>query len=81
MTGTEVLVDGERRRVVGTVSMDAIAVELPGELAVGTPVTLVGDGLLAGGARAGRRHDQLRARVRDRQRGPLHAHGGRSLDA
>ena len=26
--------------------MDAIAVELPGELAVGTPVTLVGDGLL-----------------------------------
>jgi alanine racemase len=46
MTGTEVLVDGERRRVVGTVSMDAIAVELPRELAVGTPVTLLGDGLL-----------------------------------
>jgi alanine racemase len=46
LTGTEVLVEGERRRVVGTVSMDAIAVELPGDLAVGTPVTLVGDGLL-----------------------------------
>jgi alanine racemase len=45
LTGTHVLVDGERRRVVGTVSMDAIAVELPAELAVGTPVTLVGRGL------------------------------------
>jgi alanine racemase len=46
MTGTDVLVEGERRRVVGTVSMDAVAVELPGELAAGTVVTLVGDGLL-----------------------------------
>jgi alanine racemase len=46
MTGTEVLVDGERRRVVGTVSMDAFAVELPGERPVGTPVTLIGDGIL-----------------------------------
>jgi len=46
LTGTEVLVDGERRRVVGTVSMDAIAVELDREVAVGTPVTLVGDGIL-----------------------------------
>jgi alanine racemase len=46
MTGTDVLVDGERRRVVGTVSMDAVAVELRGERAVGTAVTLVGDGLL-----------------------------------
>ena len=46
MTGTEVLVDGERRRVVGTVSMDAVAVELDRELPVGTPVTIVGDGLL-----------------------------------
>jgi alanine racemase len=47
MTGTEVLVGGEQRRVVGTVSMDAMAVELPGEVAVGTPVTLLGDGILA----------------------------------
>ncbi len=46
MTGTEVLVDGERRRVVGTVSMDAIAVELDHEVTIGTPVTLVGDGVL-----------------------------------
>ena len=47
LTGTEVLVEGERRRVVGTVSMDAFAVELPGPLPVGTQVTIVGDGLLA----------------------------------
>lgn len=45
MTGTEVLVDGERRRVVGTISMDALAVELGRELPRGTPVTLVGDGI------------------------------------
>ena len=47
LTGTTVLVDGERRRVVGTVSMDALAVELPGRLARGTSVTLLGDGVLA----------------------------------
>jgi alanine racemase len=46
MTGTEVLVDGERRRVVGTISMDAFAVELEAQLRPGTPVTLVGDGIL-----------------------------------
>jgi alanine racemase len=46
MTGTEVLVEGERRTVVGTISMDALAVELDGELPMGTPVTLVGDGVL-----------------------------------
>jgi len=46
MTGTEVRVGGEPRRVVGTVSMDALAVELDGELPVGTPVTLVGHGVL-----------------------------------
>jgi alanine racemase len=46
MTGTEVLVDGEPRRAVGTVSMDAFAVELDRDLAVGTPVSIVGDGLL-----------------------------------
>jgi alanine racemase len=47
MTGTDVIVAGERRRVVGTVSMDALSVELPEEMPVGTPVTLIGDGLLA----------------------------------
>jgi alanine racemase len=46
LTGTRVLVGGEPRPVVGTVSMDSFAVELDGELPVGTPVTLVGDGLL-----------------------------------
>ncbi len=45
LSGTEVVVEGRRRRVVGTVSMDAIAVELDGELAAGSPVTLVGDGV------------------------------------
>jgi alanine racemase len=47
LTGTEVLVAGERRRVVGTVSMDSFAVELAGPLEPGAPVTLIGDGLLA----------------------------------
>jgi alanine racemase len=46
MTGTEVLVDGTRCRVVGTISMDALAVVLPGEVAAGAPVMLVGDGIL-----------------------------------
>jgi len=46
LTGTEIAVAGERRRVVGTVSMDALAVELPERLPAGTPVTLVGDGIL-----------------------------------
>jgi alanine racemase len=45
MSGTEVLVDGERCTTVGTVSMDAVAVELGRELPVGTPVTIVGEGL------------------------------------
>ncbi len=46
MNGTEILVAGEPRKAVGTVSMDAVAVELERELPVGTPVTIVGDGLL-----------------------------------
>jgi alanine racemase len=46
MTGAEVRVGGERRRVVGAVSMDALAVQLDRELPVGTPVTLVGHGVL-----------------------------------
>jgi alanine racemase len=47
LTGTEVRVGGERRRVVGTISMDAFAVELDRELPPGTPVTLIGHGVLA----------------------------------
>jgi alanine racemase len=46
LAGTELLVEGARRRVVGTISMDALAVELDRELPAGTPVTIVGDGLL-----------------------------------
>ena len=46
MTGTEVVVAGERARVVGTVSMDALAVVLPDAAGAGDPVTLIGDGVL-----------------------------------
>jgi alanine racemase len=44
LSGTEVLVGGIRRRVLGTVSMDSFAVELEDESA-GTPVTLIGEGV------------------------------------
>jgi alanine racemase len=47
LTGTEVRVGGEPRRVVGTVSMDAFAVELEREEPVGAPVTILGQGVLA----------------------------------
>ena len=47
LTETEVRVGGELRRVVGTVSMDAFAVELGGEEPVGSPVTILGQGVLA----------------------------------
>jgi alanine racemase len=47
LTGTEIRVEGEPCRVVGTVSMDAIAVELADEQPVGAPVTILGDGVLA----------------------------------
>ena len=47
LTGTEVAIGSRRCRVVGTVSMDAIAVDLDEELPVDTPVTLIGDGVLA----------------------------------
>jgi alanine racemase len=46
-TGADVLVEGVRRRVVGAVSMDALAVELPGEVQQGAGVTLLGGELLA----------------------------------
>jgi alanine racemase len=47
LTGTEVRVAGELRRVVGTISMDALAVELDRELPAGTPVVVIGQGMLA----------------------------------
>ena len=46
MTGATVRVGGEPRRVVGTVSMDALAVELESEVVPGTPVVLIGQGVL-----------------------------------
>jgi alanine racemase len=45
LTGTEVVVGDVRAPVVGTISMDALAVRLPGPAEPGTPVTLVGDGV------------------------------------
>jgi alanine racemase len=47
LSGAEVRVGGERRRVVGTISMDSLAVALDRELPVGTPVVLLGYGVLA----------------------------------
>lgn len=47
LTGTEVRVAGEPRPVIGTVSMDSFAVQLDRELPVGTPVVLLGHGMLA----------------------------------
>jgi alanine racemase len=41
-----VLVGEARRRIVGTISMDSLAVEL-GDEPEGTEVTLIGDGILA----------------------------------
>jgi alanine racemase len=47
LTGAEVLVGSRRCPVTGVVSMDAFAVTLPERVEPGTPVTLIGDGLLA----------------------------------
>jgi alanine racemase len=45
LTGTQIRVAGELRTVVGTISMDALAVELDRELPEGTPVVLMGRGV------------------------------------
>jgi alanine racemase len=45
LTGTHVVIEGLRSRVVGAVSMDAIAVVLEAPVEVGAAVTLVGDGI------------------------------------
>jgi alanine racemase len=45
LMGTEVIVGDEHCTVVGTVSMDALAVKLAQEQAPGTPVTLIGAGV------------------------------------
>ena len=46
MSGTEVVVAGARAVVIGTVSMDAIAIALPAAAALGDRVTLVGEGVI-----------------------------------
>ena len=45
LTGTEILVDGRRAKVVGVVSMDALAVALDRRAEPGAAVTLVGEGI------------------------------------
>jgi alanine racemase len=45
LTGAELIVGESRARVVGVVSMNALAVELAGEVPAGTPVILVGGGV------------------------------------
>src|SRR6266545_1639360 len=47
LTGTEVRVAVEPQSVIGTVSMDSFAVRLDRELPIGTPVVLLGHGVLA----------------------------------
>ena len=59
MTGTEIVVAGERAPVVGTVSMDALAVVLPDAAGEGDPVTLDRRRRPDRGARARFRHDPL----------------------
>ncbi len=46
LTGTDVIVNAERARVLGTVSMDSLAVRLPDTAGPGDPVTLIGAGIL-----------------------------------
>ena len=68
LTGTEVRVDGELRRVVGTVSMDSFAVELDARAARRHSGDADRRRCARGDAREGRRHDQLRARDRHQLR-------------
>ena len=66
LSGTEVLVSGRRRRVVGAVSMDAFAVELDGPPDAGGAGDARRPGCPARGPRPGCGHDHLRARHPDR---------------
>jgi alanine racemase len=65
--GTPVLVNGERARIVGRVSMDMISVDISDipEAYIGSPVTLWGEGLSADevGAAAGTLSYELLTKV------------------
>jgi alanine racemase len=69
-TGTPVLVNGKRARIVGRVSMDMLTVDLSDhpEAYIGTPVTLWGEGLSAdeAGAAAGTLSYELLCKVTPR---------------
>ena len=67
LSGTEVLVDGARRRLVGAVSMDALTVELEDE-EPGRARDSDRRRDPRGGARSRPRHDQLRDHVRNPRR-------------
>jgi alanine racemase len=66
-TGTPVLVNGKRARIVGRVSMDMISVDISDipAAAIGSPVTLWGEGLSADevGAAAGTLSYELLCKV------------------
>jgi alanine racemase len=66
-TGTPVLVNGQRARIVGRVSMDMISVDISDipEASIGSPVTLWGEGLSADevGAAAGTLSYELLCKV------------------
>ncbi len=47
LRGADVIVDGQRCEIVGTPSMDSLAVRVPTDTAVGAVVTIVGDGVTA----------------------------------
>jgi alanine racemase len=47
LRGADVIVDGHRCEIVGTPSMDSLAVRVPTDTAVGAVVTIVGDGVTA----------------------------------
>ena len=71
-TGTPVLVDGQRSRTVGRVSMDMLCVDLSDipDAGVGTPVTC-GARACRWRSRRGGRHRQLRTAVRLAPRVPV----------
>ena len=77
LTGTEVRVAGESRPVVGTISMDAFAVELDRQLPVGAPGDAARSRRHGRSPRARGRHDRVRDRHGNQERPTPHAPLGR----